>query len=167
MARRNDSTPHVGNISMEGVRILFRNFAGEPDKYNKTGGKRTFSILLNEETAAQLMEEGWNIKPLRAREEDDEPHFHLPIEVSYKLYPPRIYLIAGKRKTELKEDTVSTLDYAEISNVDITIRPYCWEVNEKCGVKAYVKNMYVTIVEDEFEKKYRDLGDEDDDTLPF
>ena len=48
MARRNDNTPHVGNISMEGVRILFRNFAGEPDKYNKTGGKRTFSILLNE-----------------------------------------------------------------------------------------------------------------------
>lgn len=168
MAKKNEETPRVNNISMEGVRILFRNFAGAPDKYNKAGGKRSFSILLDEDTALRLKEDGWNVKPLKARDEEEEPHYHLPVEASYKQYPPRIYLIAGKRKTELKEDTVSTLDYAEIGNVDITIRPYCWEVNEKHGVKAFVKNMYVTIVEDEFEKKYRDLGDEDDGTdLPF
>lgn len=162
MARTN-----IANIGMENARIIFRNFAGEPDKYNRAGGKRTFSVILDEETAERLREDGWNIKPLRSKDPDDPPRFHLPVEASYKLYPPRIFLIAGKRKTELTEETISSLDYAEIQNVDLTIRPYVWEVNDKHGVKAYVKNMYVTIVEDEFEKKYRDYGEEDDEEVPF
>ena len=152
---------------MENARIIFRNFSGEPDKYNKAGGKRTFSVILDEDTAERLRSDGWNIKPLRSRDPDDPPRFQLPVEASFKLYPPRIFLIAGKRKTELTEETISSLDYAEIQNVDLTIRPYAWEVNGKHGVKAYVKNMYVTIVEDEFEKKYRDYGDEDDEETPF
>ena len=160
---------NVSNICIEGAKILFRNFSGEPDKYNKAGGKRTFSVILDEETGNRLLDDGWNVKPLKSRDPDDPISYHLPVEASYKLYPPRIFLIAGKRKTELTEETISSLDYAEIKNVDITIRPYCWEVNEKCGIKAYVKNMYVTVVEDEFEKKYRDLEDDDTDDgeLPF
>lgn len=159
---------YVNNISVENGRIIFKNFSGEPDKYNKTGGKRTFSLVLDEETALRLKEDGWNIKPLKSRDPDDPPHYQLSVEASYKNYPPRIYLIAGKRKTELTEETISALDYAEIKNVDLTIRPYLWEVNGKQGVKAYVKNMYVTIVEDEFEKKYRDFGEDDDDEeIPF
>lgn len=159
---------YVNNISVENGRIIFRNFSGEPDKYNKTGGKRTFSLVLDEETALRLKEDGWNVKPLKSRDPDDPPQYQLSVEASYKSYPPRIYLIAGKRKTELTEETIGSLDYAEIKNVDLTIRPYFWDVNGKQGIKAYVKNMYVTIVEDEFEKKYRDYGDdEEDDEIPF
>ena len=68
----------------------------------------------------------------------------------------------------MTDETVSVLDYAEIENVDVIVRPYVWEVNGKSGVKAYVKNMYVTIAENEFEKKYRNLDEEDtSEDLPF
>lgn len=163
MARNN-----VPNVSIGDAKIRFRNFTGEPTKFNKLGGKRTFSVVLDPETAQNLSEDGWNVKSWEP-EGSDEVIYHLPVEVSYNAYPPKIWMCSGNRKTLLTEDTIAALQYAEFVNVDLIIRPYCWEVQGKSGVKAYVKSMYVTIMEDEFEKKYRDLEDDEssDDELPF
>lgn len=155
----------VPNISIDNAQIRFRNFTGEPTKFDKAGGKRTFSVILDPEMAEKLREDGWNVKSWEP-EGADEPIYHLPVEISYKIYPPKIWMISGNKKTMLQEDTISALQYAEFTKVQLIIRPYCWEVNGKSGVKAYVKAMYATIEEDEFEKEYRNLED-DDEELPF
>ena len=157
----------ISNISVESARIIFRNFAGKESKFNAKG-KRNFCLVLDNDVAEDLKDIGWNIKYLSPRDPDDAPQAYLQVAVAFDNFPPKIWLITGGKKTELTEDTISVLDYAEIENVDVIVRPYVWEVNGKSGVKAYVKNMYVTIAENEFEKKYRNLDEEDTgEDLPF
>ena len=150
--------PVKENIVVENARIAFRNFKGAAGKFNPEGN-RNFCVFLDPEIAPQLEEEGWNIRWLKPRDEGDIHQPYMQVSVSYDNYPPKIVLISGQGKTILEEDTVNILDWADIDNVDVIIRPYNWEVNGKHGVKAYVKNMYVTILEDEFESKYYDVPD--------
>lgn len=154
----------VGNIVIEGARIMFRNFSGKESQFNRSG-QRNFCLVIDEDLASRLVDDGWNVKHLKPREEGDSPLPYINVAVSYDNYPPKIYLISGNSKTLLDEESCSVLDHAEIENVDIVVRPYCWDVSGKSGVKAYVKNMYVTIKEDEFEAKYRMMENEDD--LPW
>lgn len=146
------------NLIIENAKIGFRNFSGNAGKFNPAG-RRNFCVFLDRPQGLDLEEDGWNVKWLTPKEEGDEPVPYLQVSVSYDNIPPKIMLVIKKRKTLLDERTVNVLDWAEIENVDIIIRPYNWEVQSKAGVKAYVKNMYVTIVEDEFSEKYQDVPD--------
>lgn len=155
----------IPNISVENARIIFRNFAGKESKFNPKG-KRNFCLLIDEEQAEKLKSDGWNVKYLNPRDSDDPLQPYIQVAVAFENYPPNVFLISGGKKTRLDEDSIASLDYAEIENVDLIINPSHWEVSGKSGIKAYLKNMYVTIVENEFEKKYRDLEEGDDD-CPF
>lgn len=159
---------NIENIKIENARIVFRNLSGKPDKFNSLGGKRSFSVVIEDpEFANELKREGWNIKQFnQSPDSDEEPAHFISVKVSYNNIPPHIYLCTSKNKTLLNEDTVGQLDYAEISNVDIVITPYQYEMNGRSGISAYVKTMYVTVVEDEFASKY-EYDDLDDEEIPF
>lgn len=137
---------------------MFRNFSGEEGRYNAKG-KRNFNVLLTDQEAEAMTADGWNVKWLLPREDGDQPQARLEVSVHYGKNPPRVILITSRGKTPLDESMVSLLDWAEIENVDMIVRPYEWDVNGKTGVKAYLKSIYVTIREDELEMKYRDVPD--------
>lgn len=153
----------IDNIVVENARLIFKNFAGEESKFNRAGN-RNFCVILDGDSAEDLRQMGWNVKALRPREDEDEPTYYLQVAVAFGNFPPKVIMISGKTKTVLDEESIATLDYAEIANVDLIIRPYHWEVNGKEGIKAYLKTMYVTIEQDVFAGKYDCLDDEE---LPF
>lgn len=147
-------------ILMEGVRIIFRNFEGKEGRYNKKGS-RNFGVILSPEDAERMLADGLNVKFLKPREDEEEetePQAWLPVEAAYdRGRPPRIVMITSRGRSNITEEEVEVLDWVDITNVDLIIRPYTWDVNGKSGIKAYLQSMYVTIEEDELERKYAEL----------
>jgi hypothetical protein len=145
-------------VIMEGVTLIFRNFRGEEGKYNQKG-TRNFGVLLPDDVAQAMARDEWNVKLLQPREDDEDgvERPWLPVEVSYKFRPPRVVLITSRNRTNLTENEVEQLDWANILNVDLIVNASRWTVHDRTGIKAYLQSMYVTIEEDPLEQKYSQL----------
>lgn len=149
-------------VTLEGVQIRFRNFEGKEAKFNPAG-RRNFVIWLDQATAADLESAGWPIKHLAAREEGELPQPILKVNVKYgeNSRPPVVVMIsrAGGRlvRTALTEDQLSLLDWVDIENVDMIIRPHNYDFNGRQGTNAYLNSIYVTIRQDELEQKYSEV----------
>ena len=159
MADKNDR-----QVVIRDAQIVWRNSEGKEGMYNAKGN-REFSVILPESLAQQLLEDGWNVKRTKEREGDDDEMTgndpYITISVSFKIKPPRIVMITSGGRTNLSEDMVEVLDYADIEKADLIFNPYDWTVNGKSGVKAYLKSLFVTIEEDELEREYAINAGED------
>ena len=155
VARKNEGRDD-GTLIMENARIVFRNFAGAEGMYNREGD-RNFCVLLEEDTAQDMIADGWNVKRLKPREGMEIGTAYIQVSVGFKGRPPRMVMITSKGRVDLGEEECILLDWADILTVDLIIRPYHWNVNGRTGVKAYLKSIFVVINEDYLELKYNDV----------
>lgn len=149
------------SVLLENVKIIYRNFTGRETDYNQKGS-RNFGVLLTPEMADGLMTDGYNVKTTKARELDEgemtggDPW--LPVAVGYNVRPPQIWLITKRGRTLLEEGMLMLLDEAEVTHVDMYVRPYDWEMKTGAkGRKAYLKTLFITIQENELDEKYGDV----------
>jgi hypothetical protein len=143
------------NVVIENAQILFPNFSGREGRFNQPGD-RNFCVILDQKTAKTMVKDGWNVKFPKPGDDDEEDTRdpYIQVTLKYGFRPPKILMITSTGRTYLTEDMVEILDSMEFSNVDLIINPSIWEVNGKSGIKAYLKSLYVTIEEDELERKY-------------
>lgn len=143
-----------GILQIDDAKIIFKNFEGRGDKFNREGD-RNFSLLIEDpNTADALVKEGWNVKIKPGRDEDEEPFMRLPIKIKFTDYGPNVYLRTGDRVNKLDEESIGCLDNIEIESVDMDIRPYDWEVNGRTGRTAYLQSMEVVQRIDRFAARY-------------
>ena len=143
-----------GILQIDDCRIIFRNFEGRADKYNREGDRNFAIVIPDQELADRLTNEGWNVKIKPPREEGDEPFMYLPVKVKFNEYGPNIYLVTGRARNRLDEETVDCLDNIDILSVDLDIRPYDWEINGSTGRTAYLQSMCVTQEVDRFKARF-------------
>lgn len=167
MAQKKQNAP--SEIMIEDADIRWKNFSGAKGRFNEEGD-RNFHLFLPAELAPQLEADGWNVKYWTPREEDAEPQAHLKVAVRYDGgRPPTVVLITSRGRTFLNEKDLPLVDYSDIKQVDLIVNPFVWSVNEKTGVKAYLKSIYITINEDPLALKYGGLdiaGEESEASAP-
>lgn len=153
-----------GQLNIEGAKIMygkFRNFAGRPTEFDRNGGKRYFSVLIeDQEVAEQMIEDGWRVKTYIPKGEGAEPVSHIKVNVSYHDDPnlrtmdPEVNLWIGKVRDRLDIDTISRLDKLEIMDADIRINHS--RRDDEGKMSAYLDRLDVVIDEDWMDKKYAD-----------
>lgn len=136
-------------VQIDDARLTYKNFSGAGDKFNREGDRNFSVVIPNDEICEALVNDeneygvGWNVKVKPPREDGEEPFMHLKVKIKFNDRGPNIYLVSGKNKVRLNEDTVSCLDDMYIDHVDLDIRPYDDEINGKPFRTAYLQSMRV------------------------
>ena len=159
-------------LEINDARIIFKNFKGLGDKYNREGDRNFAMIIAGgtlddgnsrrivtaEEMADALMKDtnrygvGWNVKIKAPREEGDDPFIYLPVKLKFNDRGPKVYLKSGKHTVPLTPETIGMLDNIDITSVDLDSRPYDGEVQGPFRA-AYVQALWVTQEVDRFAER--------------
>ena len=146
-------------LQIDGARLVFKNFSGRKDQYNRNGD-RTFAVVIpDQETADKMINRknkfgvGWNVKIRAPREEGDQPFMFMNVRVKFTDFGPDVYLKSGNNTRMLDEDTIGLLDQIDIESVDLDIRPYDDMGREGPFRAAYLRSIWVTQSVDRFKER--------------
>lgn len=143
-----------GILQIDEARLIFRNFAGAADKYNRQGDRNFAIVIPDKELADKMIEEGWNVRIRDPRDDQEEPFMYLPVKIKFNDRGPSVYLTTNGVTNPLDEESVEALDNIDILSADLDIRPYDWEVNGKHGRTAYLQSIHVTQNVDRFASRF-------------
>lgn len=157
MARRESN-----ELVLRKAQLIYRNFAGKPSQYNAEGKRNTCVFIDDPELVDKLAADGWNVKFTKPRDEQDEPRAYIRINVNFDSYePPKIVTVNNRGRTELTEEDVNMLDWADIDYVNMVVNP--WRHNNGGGgTSGYLQGMHVVLRPDILEEIY----EEDFEELP-
>lgn len=145
-------------ITIRNAQLFKTNFSGKEIPPYNPEGRRNFCVFIDDIRIAEDMEkDGWNIRWLEPKNEGDERRAFVSVAVNFSHIPPKIVLITSKGQTRLGEEEVGMLDWAEKTNVDITINPRPWDDNGRRRIKAYLRTMKVSIYEDDLEREIDEM----------
>jgi hypothetical protein len=152
-----DKPNWIEDIELEDAQIkwAFSHFDGREDTFNAEGD-HNFTVILPEQTARELLEEGWNIHEIDGYEEGDPPEFTLKVKISYRFEPPKVYLIKGQRKFRADERDLADITRATCEQIDVIITPSRWVHGQNSGISAYVKELYAKVRQSRFAERYAD-----------
>lgn len=162
-ARESNRFVYIENADIKD--ILFRNFAGKPDKFHANGQMPNFWLIIFPEKAKELMDRGLNVRTFTNRDGDEE--YRLQVFANYGKYPPQIYKLCGKNKVLLDEESISDLDRDEIIGINLKISPYHWTFNGNEGCKAYISKGMFEILEDRIDRMFPMMDDDFEEDLPW
>lgn len=138
-----------GYLEINDARILWPNFEGRGDRFNKQGDRNFHLVIPDQEIADALLNDtneygkGWNVK-IKTREDGEPPFMHMMVKVKFNGRGPNVYLMSGNKKVELTEETIKCLDDIDIVSVDLDVRPYDGEMANGMPFRtAYLSAMLV------------------------
>ena len=114
-----------GTLVVRNAWLLWRNFAGDP---NKNFGHQGFTLLLDEEVAEQLIDAGWNVKKRMPQNEEDAPYYITEVSVKTDCKYPPVFILytelnGEKGSHEMGPDEIWQLDEKiRIKKADLVVK---------------------------------------------
>lgn len=130
---------HIYNI--RDAKIIFRNFAGAPDRFNKNGQAPNFSVVIPEEDVGYFRDDlGFSVK--QRVTQDGDVFYHLKVKVGKYA---SIYIKDEDdvvRQIPNNPADLACLDNMFFAACDISIVPNDYDAGGRTGRSAYLSEMF-------------------------
>ena len=146
--------PKYEPIELQDATLLFPNFAGVPNQFNKAGDRNS-CVLIDDALAGQLSAIGWNVRIGKSSDPDVIPGKFISFTVNTDAkFPPRLWLIRQGRRPELMApEDFNILDFARFKSVSLKINHYIWQEKPQ-KVSGFLEEGFFELQPDPLRDRY-------------